>query len=453
MKKVMLSSVIIASLFASNTDLEAKIKSLENQLKELKSQVQSQDERYYSKVAPVVSNTKIFWHYDLRSSVDYLYYETKNDKLNNVVFSNRVILTGLYKASDELKATLKISANSLYGMNGAIANSPNNNISWVANETADDTNIRIKEAFFNYFFGDGYMISAGRRPSTNGYPANLREGDTPESPVAHLVNMEFDGISFWIQNAKFADLSESFEDWGTNLKFCFGRGYSSSVGKWNKNPAYSKDTLNNTDFGGFLLVPYNNGQYSVWSETIFAWNMKGYASLNDYKNNIMSDLGSYFGENLIFKADGVGDGISDFLDDTKAFISFAFSRTSPGKTKQMLGSNSSKNGYSLWIGADMPANEDGDRFGVNLVLGSKYWKSMTYGEDTLAGSIAAVRGQAIDAYYIHEIIPHLTTNFRFTYLNYNNAGSEGFFGITGDPNQNDYVKKAMDIRAYIRYNF
>ena len=50
MKKIMLSSAIVASLFASNsnTDLEAKIKSLENQLKELKSQVQSQDARYYS---------------------------------------------------------------------------------------------------------------------------------------------------------------------------------------------------------------------------------------------------------------------------------------------------------------------------------------------------------------------------------------------------------------------
>jgi len=90
---------------------------------------------------------------------------------------------------------------------------------------------------------------------------------------------------------------------------------------------------------------------------------------------------------------------------------------------------------------------------VNYVHGSKYFRPMTYSEDTLAGSIAAVRGNAFDVYYIKNIVEHLTASIRATYLDYDYAGSEAFFGVAGDPDQNDYVEKATDIRAYIRYNF
>ncbi len=125
----------------------------------------------------------------------------------------------------------------------------------------------------------------------------------------------------------------------------------------------------------------------------------------------------------------------------------------------MLGSNKDETGRCIWIGADMPGAGDNDRFGVSYVHGSKYWRSFTYGEDTLAGSIAAVRGHAFDAYYTHQIIPHLTAQLRYTYIKYNHPGSDTFFGDMGDPSTTkmgmpvNYVKKAQDVRAYIRYRF
>jgi len=492
MKKLLLSAGVIAGLFAAPTvdSLQKQINELQKQLKELKAKQTEQNDRYYKKVAPLVSNTHLFWSYDLRSSFDYIYQKTTSgpgyttitpnpdgsvtfggfnpnvpsDKLTNNIFSNRVILTGVYKPSDNLKATVRIEANNIYGMNSETQYSPYNNISWVTNETPDDTNIRLKEAFFNYYFGDDFMFSAGRRPAVNGYPANLRENDTAASPLAHLVNMEFDGVSFTIGNGEFTKLSDDFTDWGTWLKFCAGRGYSSSKGKWpyDGSPAYSKDPLKNTDFAGFIFVPYDNGQYSLWTEVIQAWNLKGYnfVSAADAQNAqtgqdfsaSMQDLGDYYGFNAVFKADGIGDGISDFLDDTKAFVSFAVSATKPDDNKQMLGSTKSKTGTSLWIGADMPAGES-SRIGFNFVKGSKYWRSFTYGEDTLAGSIAAVRGKAYELYLNTEIIPHLSAGLRATYLKYDYAGSDAFFGLAGDPNQKLYVESAKDIRAYIRYNF
>jgi len=492
MKKLILSASVIASLFATPTveSLQKQINDLQEQLKELKAKQEKQDDRYYKEVAPIVSNNHLFWSLDLRSSLDYIYQKTKSgagyttvtpnpdgsvefsnfsknipsQKYYNNIFYNRVILTGVYKASDNLKATVRLQVNNMYGMNDSATNSPYNNISWVANETPDDTNIRLKEAFFNYYFGDDLMFSAGRRPATNGYPANLREGDEPNSPLAHLINMEFDGFSFKIGNGEFSKLSDKFSDYGTWIKFCAGRGYSPSEGKWPMYgaPAYSKDNLKITDFYGFILVPYDDGQYALWTETVWAKNMKGNnfvtqqdainAQNGDDFNASMQDLGNYFGFNVIFKAAGIGDGISDFLDDTNAFISLALTKTKPNAGKQMLGSMNNEIGRSIWIGADMPAGEKG-RFGFNFVKGSKYWRSMTYGEDTLAGSIAAIRGKAYDFYYIREIIPHLSASLRATIFDYDYAGSDAFFGLGGDPNAQVFVEKATDIRAYIRYNF
>ena len=455
MKKVLLSTLAIATLFAqTNDNLEAKIKKLEKEIKILKDVALSNQK----KVNPIYANDHIYFNYDLRTAFDYIYYKTKsNKKYVNNILSNRVTLTGVAKPSDNLKATLVIQANNIFGMNNEETNSNYQNISWVVNETPDDTNLRIKQAFFNYHFGpdNGLMFSAGRRPATEGFPANLIYNDNANSPIAHLVNMEFDGFSFEISNDIFSNLNEKFSDWGTWIKFCAGRGYSSSNGKWPNNgtPAYSKDNLGITDFAGFMFVPYDDGQYALWTETIWAWNLKGYNTYADYAAGKMSDLGDYFGEDINFRARGIGDGISDFLDNTTAFIDFAITRTMPYSGKTMQGTSSSKTGTSIWIGAQMPGIGDSDTWGFNYVHGTKYYRPMTYGEDTLVGSIAAVRGTAYEAYYHHQIIEHLKAGLRFTYLDYNHAGSEAFFGFYGNPDQSDYIDRAYDLRAYIKYNF
>ena len=456
MKKLLMSSFAFSLLFSQNVqteleNLKAKILNLEKQVKVNKQLAEDADK----KVNPLYANDHLYWSYDLRTALDYIYYKTKsNKKYVNNILSNRVTLTGVARPADNLKATLVIEANNIFGMNSQEQYSPYQNISWVVNETPDDTNIRVKQAFFNYHFGpdNGLMFSAGRRPATEGFPENLIYNDNANSPLAHLINMEFDGFSFEISNSIFSNLSDKFSDWGTWLKFCAGRGYSSSTGKFSKYP-YSKDNLGITDFAGFVLVPYDDGQYALWTETVWAWNMKGYNTYADYLTNKMSDLGDYFGEDINFRARGIGDGISDFLDSTTAFIDFALTKTMPYSGKRMQGSTDSKTGTSVWIGAQMPGIGDNDTWGFNYVHGTKYFRSMTYGEDTLVGSIAAVRGNAYDLYYNREIIFHLTAGLRATYLNYNNSGSEGFFGVSSDPNQPDYINKAYDIKAYIRYKF
>jgi len=467
MKKLIISALTVGALFAqaNNADLEKQIKELKAKLEKLeKIAIQNQ-----KKVNPIAANNHLYWSFDLRTAWDFLDYKLANgeEKTNNVL-TNRVTLTAVAKPSDNLKATLRIQAYNIFGMDGkedySVLGYDNSN--WTANETPDDTVLRVKEAFFNYHFGpdNSLMFSAGRRPATEGFPANYRAGDDhANSPLAHLINLEFDGFSFQVGNDAMAKIAEKFGDWGSWIKFCIGRGYSPNVGKFAIAPSYSKgdDNLQINDFAGIIFVPYDDGQYALWTETIKAWNVQGYIDTNnDGKPDEMQTVGDYFGFNAVFKANGIGEDLGDFFDNTNAFVSFAYTLTMP-QGNRMLGTTENKSGTSWWIGADMPVGDSNDRWGINYVHGSKYFRPMTYAEDTLIGSIAAVRGNAYEVYYHHQIIPHLTIGARATIIQYDYTGSEAFFGDAGKPYDIDSpeakkmgaIEDAKNFRIYIRYNF
>ncbi len=164
----------------------------------------------------------------------------------------------------------------------------------------------------------------------------------------------------------------------------------------------------------------------------------------------------------IFKAEGVGEGISEFLDNTKVFASWAQSKTIPASGMAMLGSTEQQTGTSTWIGVNMPCplTKDG-RIGLEWNKGSKYWRPVTYGEDTMAGSKIAARGTAVEAYYQKPINKALSWDLRYTNIKYDYTGSNSFFGEDGTPmtmaeaiaqGQNP-VKEARDIRASVSYRF
>ena len=168
---------------------------------------------------------------------------------------------------------------------------------------------------------------------------------------------------------------------------------------------------------------------------------------------------------VMFKAEGIGDGISDFLDDTRFFASWAQSKTRPKGdygTGGMLGSDESETGSSTWIGLNMPCpiTEDG-RLGIEWNKGSKYWRSVTYGEDTMAGSKIATRGTAWEVYYDKPLTEYLSFNARYTKMDYDYTGSNSFFGDDGAPLTMDEaqaagmnpVEEAQDIRFAITYKF
>jgi hypothetical protein len=366
-----------------------------------------------------------------------------------------------------------------------------------------------------------WTFSIGRRPSTDGLGINMRAAMEYNSPLSHTVNVEFDGMSARFDLDKVTGVPGMY--WklctGRGMTNALPRFNMTINGA---DYAEDKTKSNDIDMAGFIFIPYDDGQYSIHTNWAKAQNLIGfdqmsmmkfqYASMGidpstlDYTSPATNYIGATtmqldgvtnaatptgmaptsektasmipgaqmgyapafqsFGDlNLftaMFRAYGIGDGINDFLDDTTFFASWAQSQTLPAANMKMLGSNDKQTGTSTWLGVNMPCplTDDG-RIGFEWNKGSKYWRSVTYGEDTMTGSKIAARGTAVEAYYTKPINNALSFVVRYTKVDYDYTGSNMFFGEDGTPytikeaqamGQNP-VEKATDLHASISYRF
>ena len=314
---------------------------------------------------------------------------------------------------------------------------------WVITENLTDDTLKVREAYWLWTpsaFGQDWTLSIGRRPATNGYLISLRDDDKAKSPNGHLINMEFDGASGSIKLDKYIS--------GSYIKLCLGRGLTNAKARFDQAGLdYTKDggtALDNMDMIGLIYKPYDDGQYSMMAKYYRAFNVIG----NDVSGQnggtpaapVMTTYGEMDGAAISGKIEGIGDEINDFLDNTTIFASFAWSQTRPDGTQRMLGSADNEAGTSYWIGTQMP-NLTGGKFGLEYNHGSKYWRPFTYGEDTMIGSKLAARGDAWEAYYTYQLTEALSMQLRYTSIDYDYAGSNGFFG-----NYSGSAMKVSDIK-------
>ncbi len=410
---------------------------------------------------------------DYRFAIENLDYKMADGSKakNDAFMTNRFWMNMSWAATDNLSFHGQLAYNKAFGARSGVnaQNASMESFDWIANENAYDDKLRVRSVYFLYkddeFVGTDipWTFSIGRRPSTNGHLINLRDDDHASSPMGHSINVEFDGLSakFGLENITGAD--------GMYVKFCAGRGMSNAAPKFTSTPYASVDSSQganpNIDLVGLIFVPYSDGQYSINTQYYYANNLIDAVNLQDYTQGF-DTVGGLHSITANFVANGIGDGISDFLDDTIFFVSGAMSITDPNADKGMLGSanGESKTGYSYWVGTQFPSliSEEG-RWGLEYNHGSQYWRSITYAEDTNIGSKVAARGDAYEAYFTEPLVEDiLSLQIRYTYIDYKYAGSNGFFGnTTGDaveisstmPGASNYVDKAQDIRFYLRYRY
>jgi hypothetical protein len=535
MKKKIVALSAIAALstaaFGSEADMQAQIELLKAQIEKLEQKLTDTDKlvkknkKKISKTAKKVgevnalaNNDNIKWDIDFRTAYDNIQYTHASGATskNPDLLTNRLWL-GMGYAPDENNIFKgKLSYFKAYGDSanhsqsnvapGILTSSTNpqtsdmnyNYFDWVTNENANDNTVKVKEAYWLYmndtFLGTdvAWTASVGRRPSTDGLGINLREGMKDNSPLAHTVNVEFDGASFKFNLDKITGVP------GMWWKACLGRGLTNATPRFSMPNGNDYAIDNNYDHDnnmyGFIFVPYDDGQYSVrtnWAkaEHVIGFNYETtqYMMFND--GNQTSTVGTIRGLDptydltnidyqfhdvgdlelftAMFKADGIGDGISDYLDDTKFFVSWAQSKTDPKTGMTMLGSTESQTGDSTWIGLNVPCvlTEDG-RIGIEWNKGSKYWRSVTHGEDTMVGSKIATRGTAWEVYYTKPLTKALTFNARYTKIKYDYTGSNAFFGADGTPMTfaevanyqlagmtADPVEESSDLRLSISYRY
>ncbi len=511
MKKQIIALSAIAALATTTfatTELENRVSQMEKKISKLEKKLKKANKKI-NLVKAHDAKDNIKWNVDFRTAFDNIHYKhASGEKSRNPdLLTNRLWLGMAFAPSDNVLFKGKLSYFKAYG---DTANHSQSNtqpgfadFDWVTNENATDNTLKVKEAYWLYkndtFFGSEvpWTLSIGRRPSTDGLGINLRERMKDNSPLSHTVNVEFDGLS-----SKFIlDKVTGVE--GMWWKLCTGRGITNAKPRFSmpNGDDYAIDTtLDNKDNNmyGFIFVPWDNGQYSIHTNYAKAENLIGFNTASTYAmmgfndteldamlapkgvtavqagiNNANADNQFHNVGNLelftaMFKAEGIGDGISDYLDDTRLFVSWAQSKTDPNSTGGgMLGSLDSKKGHSTWVGLNVPCllTEDG-RIGIEWNKGSKYWRSVTYGEDTMAGSKIAARGTAWEVYYSKPLTKSLIFNARYTKIKYDYTGSQGFFGAEGTPMSwdevsqytkggmdADPVKEAEDIRVSVSYRF
>ncbi len=415
---------------------------------------------------------------DLRTAVENIGYKMADGSTqgNDAFMTNRLWLGMNWAATKNISFTAQLAYNKAYGARSGAnaANSSYETFDWITNENAYDDTVRVKSAYFFYknntFLGTDipWTFSVGRRPSTNGHLVNFRDDDHAASPMGHTINVEFDGLSSKFSLEKLTGIS------GMYVKFCAGRGGTNAQPKFSAAP-YSKNAndTNDIDLAGLIFVPYDDGQYKIGTQFYYANNL---IDAKDATNPALGfeNVGGLYSETINFVANGIGDEWSDFLDNSIFFISGAWSQTNPngglnsmGQPNTMLGSTEAKDGYSVWAGIQIPSliSEDG-KWGLEFNHGSQYWRSITYAEDTTIGSKLAARGNAYEAYFTEPLIDNiLSLQVRYTYIDYDYTGSNGFFGgqtgtpmkisdiASTNPMAANIVDKAQDIRFYLRYRY
>ncbi len=385
----------------------------------------------------------------------------KADADNDIIYTNRLRLDMNARVNRQLTFGGRLAAYKVFGDSTGVKFNQGSmsDVTFDGNTSSlphGDT-LRLERAFFNYgtYLGNApFNISFGRRPSTEGPPLEYRNyGLEGGSPLAHLINWQFDGAS----------LNFGLEDVtgipGASFKICYGVGFE---GDWGNSSSLSstQPDVDDVHMFGFIANLYNDDVNSVevtyahasditdgftgltvmpfivskrdanndgTDEYYFERNSGGFVS----RLEPMTNIGDWEGASMLLRTN-----LGEKLADIDLFLSGSWSHTKPTNISRnpfyeimgqgLLSSNGeleSRDGYSIYAGAIFPMPLEA-RLGVEYNWGSQYWMNFSGAEDSLVASKLAARGQVWEVYYHQPIVDR---NFFLTlggqYYDYEYTGS------------------------------
>jgi hypothetical protein len=460
--------------------LEARLATLEAQLATVKAELKKQNTKINT-VKAHDAGDNIKWGVDLRTSIDNINYDMADGskKGKEDLMATRLWLNMEYAPDSNNIFKGQLSYNKAFGADLLQTTHSSLNefgargmgydtFNWFGNESLTNDNIKLRQAYWLYMgekaFGADipWTFSVGRRPSTNGFLANLRDDDNAQSPLGHIINVEFDGLSSKLDLSKVTGIP------GMSVKLCMGQGSTNATPMLGTidGAQYSNDNASMQDIklAGFIVEPYNDGQIVTKATWFRAYDLPGFDStafmtaFSDSSSTVsMTQQGDIEGGAFSVLIDGLTE--DGYFSGAKIFGSVAYSKTLPYADGQMLGLTmnnqqsyldgmlmggadvgESKRGTAYWFGTQLPVTENGT-FGLEYNHGSQYWRPFTYGEDTMIGSKLAARGDAKEAYFTWNFSEALSAQLRYTKIDYDYTGSNGFFASGGAP------MKISDVKA------
>ena len=342
--------------------------------------------------------------------------ESGPDFKNDTYFTNRFRLNIKVKATEKIDFHGRLAMYKAWGMESYATNDQNtwwSQFDGNTTRTPSDNALRVDRAFINWTDIGGMPIwfSIGRRPTTDGPPAQIRLGADQRlaTPVAYM-DYPFDGIS-----------AGYVYKWGSRalgagrIRFCYGRGFEDGL-EFDGSPTYySQDFSNNddTDFMGLSWDVFKRGKRFMNIQSFAVVNMFTYPNYQDPITNAMAadTNGFNYTEGNIYHTSAVyQDKVSDFT----YFVAGGWSETDPGghgmfndyaaMSQGLTGYNTdSEDGYSVYAGLRYDITDAGLKFGAEYNWGSEYWIAFTPGHDDLYLSKLSTRGQVAEVYMIYDL--------------------------------------------------
>jgi hypothetical protein len=412
---IALPVVASAGMGPQSSDLDRKIQDLSAQLDQLKAQMASQAEANAPTSAKVgdLNNTvtgfseraedwdlaaRFKLDGDFRARMDYYNADTVFGDLlglgelgNDTAFTNRFRLNMRVGITENVDFKGRLAMYKSWGqalgyfdqMAGMDGNST---------RTPGDNALRVDRAFvnFNNLFGAPVWFSIGRRPTTDGNPANMRMNLDERSGTPLIMDYAFDGISMGYAYKWGGDLGSG------RVRVCYGRGFEDGL-TYEDSTVFNPTGIDDTDFIGLSWDILKKGDRFLYAQSFNASNMPEFGQSGptlENNGNIQHSGALYM----------------DKIAGLNYFVSGGWSRTDPNDNGMfndyIFGSGpntDSKNGYMAHVGIRYDIDQAGLKLGAEWNHGSEYWIGMTPGHDDLYQSKIAARGNVYEVYGIYDL--------------------------------------------------
>lgn len=377
---------------------------------------------------------------------------------NETIYTNKFNLDLKAKATKDVTVNVKLG---MYKVFGSQDDSALNGNAYFADRTgvfdgvlghvpsSSYLNVDRAYATWSNILEQPVWFSVGRRPATDGAPANLKmnnerpgNGGTP----ALLVNYAFDGMT--LGYAPDIDFLPGFY-----AKVCYGRGFDSG---YRGTPTNS---LKDTDMLGVAVIPVDTDPLRVW----FQWN-RGF-NIFDFpvmKNTAFGNtapsvnLGSidWYGIGAMSTLKKVGPGDLNFFVDGGMSVTHPTQNVSGQAMFQGLLTGSplnpeapsDKTGYAVFAGLryDLPSRT---LIGFEYNYGSKNWITFSPAADDMWTSKVGTRGHVFEPYVIQELnLKPISSYFAKAFFK---LGYQYYdFQYTGSNNWVGAPVKISDLAAY-----
>ncbi len=366
---------------------------------------------------------------------------------NNLLYTNRFGLNLKAKATRNVTVTSRLLMYKAFGNGDSTATSGNFFADRIGvfdgkqGHVPGDGKLTVDQVYATWsnILDQPIWFSVGRRPSTNGVPAYLRQND--EKPgtggiPALLVDYAFDGMTLG-----YAPDIEALP--GAYAKLCYGRGFENGF----TSPTSSNNNLKDTDMLGISVVPYDTDRLYLdfqYNRGMHIFDFPVFASSSLGPLSPRTDLGNidWFGATALSTLKKTGPGTLN------VFASAALSKTHPNESTVVFGgidtgagllhsgNRESTSGNAIYAGARYDIASTRTKIGAEFNRGSKNWITFVPAGDDIWTSKLGARGNVYELYVIQEIDAApvssyiAKTFFRvgFQYYDFQYTGSNNWVG-------------------------